>query len=97
MSTGQDNTVRLWEVVTGNERLCLKGGEDDELCWHGDISPDGKMLMTEGRWDKPQCLWDPASGKVVAKFKRTGDSFSPCGKVLATADGPPSCSAMSRR
>lgn len=52
-----DKTVRLWDIVTGNELHCFEGHEDVVTAIA--FSPDGKLLATGGR-DGMIFIWDVA-------------------------------------
>ena len=62
-----DKTVRLWEAVTGKERLCIPAGSMDTMSdGHGGevlsvaFSPDGTRLAS-GMSRKTILVWDVAS------------------------------------
>ncbi|HEU5090691.1 MAG TPA: PQQ-binding-like beta-propeller repeat protein, partial [Roseiflexaceae bacterium] len=88
-----DNTIRIWDVATGQERLTLSGHTD----WVGNIafSPDGTSLASTSR-DGSVRLWDVASGKQRSDFAfeapmldanrrawTNGLAFAPDGSVIA--------------
>ncbi|MBN1991084.1 MAG: HAMP domain-containing protein [Anaerolineae bacterium] len=82
---GIDQTVRLWDVATGQEvnRLIhpdAVGGVS--------FSPDGQLLATIGG-DLVVRMWETASGREVAQMVHQDDlndlDFSPDGQWLATA------------
>ncbi len=56
----RDNTARIWDVATGQERAVLKGHTNGISCLT--LSSDGKMIIT-GSWDKTARIWDVATGK----------------------------------
>ncbi len=88
-TAGQDGTARVWDAVTGAERLVLPGHAGG--CGGVAFSPDGQRLATFGKY--PTVLvhvWDAATGKKQADLKgHTGQvwqvAFSPDGKRLASA------------
>ncbi len=82
---GQDNVVRLWDVVTGKERHQLKGHTN----WVDSVtfSPDGISLASAGGDDLR--LWDVATGREVRVVAEGSAciAFSPDGRTLATGTG----------
>src|SRR5439155_11618849 len=88
-----DNTVRIWNTATGEERLALEG--HTWQVWGVDFSPDGKRLASAGgRRDDPDPadvkIWDATTGSELFTLRghtRTVRkvAFSPDGKRLASA------------
>src|SRR5262249_52215313 len=88
LSWGQDRTLRLWDLKTGQER-CLPvgtnwGTEDQGVAF----SPDGRLLAL-GSAEAAIDLWDVAGGRLLRKLKGhrqwvTAVAFSPDGKTLAS-------------
>src|SRR5262249_1442309 len=65
-STGQDKTIRVWKVTTGEElaRMDLSGEVYNKLLW----LPDGKTIVSaEG--DGSLRLLDAGSGKAFAQLE----------------------------
>jgi WD40 repeat protein len=62
ISAGWDGTIRVWEVASGKELLCLPNpvGSNTVLA----ISQDGKLLASGGG-DKLVRLWDLTTGKLL--------------------------------
>jgi dipeptidyl aminopeptidase/acylaminoacyl peptidase/Flp pilus assembly protein TadD len=86
-SAGEDSTVRLRDIATGEPALTLQGhtGWVTRVAW----SPDGKRLASAGK-DGTVRLWDAATGKPVRALRgHTGPvwsvAWSPDGKRLASA------------
>src|SRR6267142_4217503 len=78
-SGGKDQTIKLWDVASGQELRTLEGSESVAF------SPDGKTLASGIK------LWDVASGKELKTLSGAFDSvaFSPDGKTLASGGGGP--------
>lgn len=88
-SGGYDHTVRLWDVVTGNELQKFEGHTEIVSCVT--FSPDEKTLASAAA-DKTIRLWDMDTGKVLQIFVDRRDwicgvniAISPDGKILASA------------
>ena len=81
-----DPTIRLWDVVTGEQKLTLTAYESGA----GSIafSPDGRTLASGG-WARTIDLWDVATGKrrhtITGPPSRINSiAFSPDGGTLAS-------------
>lgn len=84
---GLDNTIRLWEVESGEELRNLMGHSDSVEAVA--FSPDGKFLASGSR-DKTIKLWDVASGKLLKTFAGHSEdllsvAFSPDGNFIASS------------
>jgi len=75
----KDGTIRLWDVVTGNELRRLEGHQKGVVSVA--FSPDGKLLVS-GAAEEAVRLWDPATGKEIRQL--TGHT----GAVFAVAFAP---------
>ena len=83
---GSDNTVRIWDTATGQQRAVLTGhtGEVEAVA----IAPDGSWLATGG-WDKTVRIWDMPTGQqravLTGHTRRVGAvAIAPDGSWLAT-------------
>jgi len=85
-SGSYDNTIILWDSVTGKQLQQLKG--HDSYVASVAFSLDGQTLASGG-WDKTIILWDTATGKQLQQLKGhtsyiNSVAFSPDGKALAS-------------
>ena len=99
-SASVDNTIKLWDAVSGTLRETLAGLGNSwppELGTNGDwvtslaFSPDGKLLAWSSI-DMMVRLWDVASRTLRESLAGHGNSvnsvsFSPDGKLLASGSG----------
>jgi hypothetical protein len=86
-SASSDNTVKVWDLVTGQELLTLEGHSSD-VCAVA-FSPDGTRLATAGR-DGTIKLWDAATGQEALTLRGhvravVSIAFSPKGDRLVSA------------
>ncbi|KAI9861749.1 MAG: hypothetical protein M1813_005098 [Trichoglossum hirsutum] len=88
-SASWDETVRLWDAVTGGAVQTLKG----HIHWVNTVvfSPDGKLVASASE-DKTVRLWDTVTGAAVQTLKGhihwvNTVVFSPDGKLVASASG----------
>src|SRR5262249_45375772 len=89
-SGGWDDTVRLWEVATGNEvrRLFAHKSNVSAVAF----SADGKVLASRGGLDGTVRLWDAATGAELHKFEKLSArcsalAIAPDRKTVAIGDG----------
>ena len=85
-SGGQDATVRLWNVTTGQHKTVLKGHMFS--VWSVAFSPDGQMLASGSR-DRTVRLWNTTVGYHKATltghaYSVESVAFSPDGQTLAS-------------
>ena len=90
-SASGDETVRLWDVATGDERLRLHS----RPMWEGGlgflrcvaISPDGKLIAAGGL-NNAVLIWEVATGREVRAIRLDADvwslAFHPDGRWLAS-------------
>ena len=87
-STGQGQTIKLWNVATGTNVATLKLNDDDTEGYCV-FRPDGKTVASVSSEGTVK-LWDAATGKNTGTLKgRESDdvlsiAFSPSGETLAT-------------
>ena len=84
-----DNTVRLWDAITGGPIATLTG--HTEGINSVAFSPDGTILAS-GSDDKTIWLWDTATGDPIDTLRGHTDwvrsvAFNPDGSVLASGSG----------
>lgn len=85
-SSAADATVRVWDAVTGAERVTLTGHtlEVHSVAW----SPDGRLIAS-GSADRTIRIWNAATGEVVAAPESQAGTvrsvaWSPDGSRLAS-------------
>ncbi len=82
-----DDTIRLWDVATGQEVRRCRGHGDRIRCFA--FAPDGTLLAS-GAQDRTVRLWGPATGKELRRLEGHRElvralAFSPAGTVVASA------------
>ncbi|WP_414588900.1 NACHT and WD repeat domain-containing protein, partial [Scytonema sp. PCC 10023] len=86
-SASADNTIKLWDVATGEERTADMGHNDS--VYSVAFSSDGKTLASASA-DNTIKLWNVATGKEKTTLNGHSNavisvSYSPDGKTLASA------------
>jgi hypothetical protein len=86
VSGSYDETVRLWDAVTGTALQTLKG--HSSVVTSVAFSPDGKLVVS-GSYDKTVRLWNAVTGAALQTLKGhssvvTSVAFSPNGKLVVS-------------
>lgn len=81
-----DNTLKVWDVSTGQQMLSLKG--HTLLVSSAAFSPDGDRIVS-GSWDNTLKVWDASTGQELFTLKGhtsrvTTAAFSPDGSRIAS-------------
>jgi len=89
LSGAEDNSVKLWEVVTGRQIQTFTGLESQPISVAP--SPDGSYLVSESSNGNVR-LWDVDSGSPVRTFEQHSEAvlaatFSPDGKYVLSGCG----------
>jgi hypothetical protein len=88
LSGGSDDTLKLWDVATGELLRTFTGMSDDPgkagNAYSVAFSPDGRRALSGG--DNTLKLWDVATGKAIRTFEGHEDgvysvAFAPDGKT----------------
>lgn len=85
-TSGADETIRLWDIATGNQVQILQGHQN--AVWSIRFSPDGRYLVSAGL-DGTARVWDLRTGQERAVLPHDDivwwASFSPDGRFVVTA------------
>ncbi|HTU22081.1 MAG TPA: PA14 domain-containing protein [Gemmataceae bacterium] len=87
LSAGSDNTVRLWDVASGETIHTLRG--HSQMVWSVAFSPDGKRGVSAA-YDNTVRVWDLDKGEEIQIFRGHGQPvrravFTPDGKQVISA------------
>ena len=85
-SASEDNTVKVWHAVTGDQIATFRGHTSDLTCVA--FSPDGKQIVS-GSWDRTIKIWNAETGTEIETLTgHTGQvksvAFSPDGKQIVS-------------
>ncbi|WP_052311095.1 WD40 repeat domain-containing protein [Anabaena sp. PCC 7108] len=81
ISGSRDNTIKIWDLGTGQEKLTLLG--HSHLVNAIAVTPDGKTVIS-GSFDKTIKIWDLVTGQE--KFTLKGHDYS-VNAIAVTPDG----------
>ncbi len=85
-SDSRDGTIRLWDVITGEERYVLQKDSDEATMLA--FTSDGSTMVRVS-WENKISLWDSSTGEHKQTFalhpdcSTTGAAFNPNGKTVA--------------
>lgn len=84
LSGSSDNTVRLWDIATGENLLMMEGhfNQITSLAF----SPDDRFAVS-GSWDWTIRLWDLETGETVRIFEDSSDANGGIEGVAISPDG----------
>jgi len=85
-SASDDQTIRLWDLETGQEGLVLRGHTKSvgAIAFH-----PSRNILASGSADRTINLWDPQTGDIIKTLRYHKQavkavSFSPNGEILAS-------------
>lgn len=87
-TTGDDSTVRVWDVKDGALLTTLTSNQDVAF-WACDFSPSGELLVAVGEPNGVMCGWYLPSGALsysvsAGRGRVSGCAVSPAGDLVAT-------------
>jgi WD40 repeat protein len=92
LSMGKDNTALLWELSNREPSLRMQGAAPRNLGvpGSGQVSPDGKIILTLSAADGVPHIWDARTGKLLYELRGHKDivtdaALSPDGSLIVTA------------
>lgn len=80
-SAGEDRTIRLWDLASGEEKRRFEGHADEVTSLA--FAPDGQHLLSGGR-DRSVRWWDVRTGQEVRRFRGHTEGVR---AVAISADG----------
>jgi WD40 repeat protein len=89
-SASSDGTIHVWNSSTGKEAWRNDTHSDHswpDLRW----SPDGKYLVSSGRWNSTVEIWEASTGKLALTYRGHSGfvkaiAWSPDGSCIASGD-----------
>jgi hypothetical protein len=84
LSSGDDNTLRVWDGRDGQEKYHLSAPDRAAKCMA--ISPDGKRALTS-HFNSEVHVWDLVEGKELQALKGPDSHFGEVDAVAFSADG----------
>ena len=87
VSASQDKTLKIWDAITGAERLTLSGHTDGvQSCA---VSPNGRFIVSAS-WDKTLKVWNATTGDEHQTLSShahgvSGCAISPDGSFIVSA------------
>ena len=91
VSRSRDNTIKVWDAVTGGEPIMNLRGHEGQILSLA-ISPDGRWIGSAGYKNNMVKVWDAKSGNVLWTEKKdeggvTAVTFSPDSRWIVSSDG----------
>ena len=89
VSESADNTLRVWDAMSGQEHLILRGHRSAVTCCA--FSPDGNWIVS-GSEDKTLRIWDAKTGqeRMILNGEKesvTSCAYSPDGRWIVSGSG----------
>ncbi|HEY9824682.1 MAG TPA: hypothetical protein V6D19_04485, partial [Stenomitos sp.] len=87
VSASADNTLKVWDLATGNVLRTLSGHTDSVT--GVTVSPDG-LFVVSASWDNTLKVWKLATGRVAMSFTGEGSfrccAIAPDGRTVVAGD-----------